>query len=413
MRAFAIATACAFAACSSRPVARDAGEVPLGELPGRIVAAACACLVGPDGGRYCSLADCEEAFPELGLATLDAEVDGGLLAYDPHAAASCLADAGAFCFASPLFYPPSIELILEQSCPEALLARRGLGQSCLTDLDCDAGVCAPGTSGCAGSCTAPLAAGSPCAVGGVPCAGGLSCLGGRCAGTPNTGDPCHTLGSAGECGGALWCNLDAGVCEVWARAGQACEWHGGALAPPCAAPNWCSEWNQVGRCESPSDAGGPCLTLDDGNDCTPPSTCLLSDAGPGFGMCGPPVGAGGACAGFGCASGLACVKNRCIPLSSDGGCLSLGAFGPLSGVAIQDQCPGSFVCGTYDAGDFCGAPVCLGGSCAVGAGACADGVCRGGTCGTPALGSPCRVDADCPSDDCVDGGCADPYACAP
>jgi len=400
------------AGCGGPKPGFDAGAVALGELGGRVAGAVCACLLRTDGGaRYCSQADCEAAYPQLGLSTLEGEVDAGWLRYDAHAAAACLADGGPFCFPSTTgLFPPSIEAILGRACPAALTGARGAGGSCLSDFDCDAGSCFSDAGACVGACSPPLPAGVPCALAGIPCAEPLSCLGGRCAGPPKPGDPCHTLGQTGECGALLWCHLDAGVCAAWASAGQSCEWHGGALDPPCAPPAWCDQWSRPGTCRLPSDAGGPCLTLDDDGDCAAPLTCLPSDGGPGAGICGAPIHDGGACAGFGCVAGLVCTKGICAPPPGAGAaCLASGGIDALAG-----QCAADLVCGAYvDAGGFCGPAACLEHGCAIGSAACSDGVCSGGSCVAPALGMPCGADSDCASGDCVDGGCADPYACTP
>ncbi|MHB8417589.1 MAG: hypothetical protein ACYDCL_05910 [Myxococcales bacterium] len=415
MRSAAAAAVLALAACTCREPSPDAGSLAFSELGPEVAGAACACLLRADAGSppYCNLADCEAAFPQLGLSTLAAEIDAGLLAYDGHAAASCLADAGAFRCPYEVLLPPSIALLLSENCPGALVASRGAGQICLTSFDCDAGVCVQDAGGCAGVCTPPLPAGAACNVAGVPCAGTLTCLGGRCAGPPQAGAPCRSLGESGDCGPLLWCDLDAGACVSRASHGEICQWQGGALAPPCQAPGWCSQWSGVGSCRLPSDAGGPCLTLDDANDCVPPLTCLPADAGPGFGVCGPRVGDGGICGGFGCETDLVCEQGRCIPPPGSGEpCFWLGV--PLNGLTVLDACAGSLACGLYwDAGSFCGSPACLGESCATGENACADGLCAGGRCTVPALGSPCRGDLDCVTGLCLDGGCADPYACAP
>jgi hypothetical protein len=115
----------ALTACSPKGPA-DAGQIPLAQLGSRVAAAACACIMEGDGGApYCNLADCKAAFPQLGLATLALEVDGGFLAYDPFAAAICLAESGAFCFTSALGLPASVEAAA--ACPRSPASPPTLG----------------------------------------------------------------------------------------------------------------------------------------------------------------------------------------------------------------------------------------------------------------------------------------------
>ncbi len=400
----------------------DAGQVSLAELGPWVAAAACACILEGDGGApYCSVADCEAAFPQLGLATLAAEVDGGFLAYDPFATAVCFAESGAFCFESALGVPASVEWILYQNCSDALTPLRDAGQSCLTGFDCTAGICFPGTGSCGGTCTPLLETGAPCTPSGVPCDpnANLSCRAGACrAGLPVVGDPCLTLA---DCDGAsLWCNPDAGLCQAAATLGESCQVQAGPLAPPCEAPDyWCDQWTGVGTCEALSDAGGPCVPLEDGYGCVGSLTCLPSDAGPAFGICEAPAGDGGSCVAFGCADGFTCNDGACTPIPGAGA--PCAAFGALTGVTVDDQCAGLLACGVYAdtaassglSNGFCGTAACLGQPCAVGQGACVDGVCANGVCRAPALGDPCVIALDCASGDCVDGGCADPYLCSP
>jgi len=121
----ALAVWAALTACSPKGPA-DAGQIPLAQLGSRVAAAACACIMEGDGGApYCNLADCKAAFPQLGLATLALEVDGGFLAYDPFAAAICLAESGAFCFTSALGLPASVEATA--ACPRSPASPPTLG----------------------------------------------------------------------------------------------------------------------------------------------------------------------------------------------------------------------------------------------------------------------------------------------
>jgi hypothetical protein len=309
-------------------------------------------------------------------------------------------------------------------CAAGSCGKRGLGQNCSGDGECESNHCADGVccmTACAGACKScnlaqtkgtctNVTAGAADPHGVCKDAGATSCgQNGACNGSGG----CQLYPANTKCG-VESCSSDS------YRAAPTCDGSGTcrqAAAQPCA-PNRCN--------------GTKCgVTCNDDGDCVPPNTCSAS------GSCGKkPNGAvcstDAQCESGACSQGYCCnVKcsdscKSCGLPNSRGTCINVPAGGAdPAGVCVRDAentcgndgtCDGDGRCRKGMRSQTCGSPRCSGnsytavghcsgsGSCELPpAVACNDYACRTSGCATS-----CTNQGDCAAsaDACITGKCA-------
>lgn len=231
----------ALAGCANAP------EIELENVTDAVHAAYCSLYV------ECGLIDDESVCRGLELAVgpdpaLVAAARSGEIAYDPRAAAACVAGIAATnCERSEAFDPPD-------ACREVFGDAPGapprcprpphLGDSCATDSSCIDSTCHPTTLTCVRS--TPL---------GSPCASSDECDLGVCSGTctllPHTGEPC-VPGATPAC---------AAIGEVCSAATQICA-PMGLTGAPCTDAADCSPFYLCDTARCVLDATGTSAMVD-------------------------------------------------------------------------------------------------------------------------------------------------------
>ncbi len=299
------------------------GGLSLDQLGPAIAQASCqSCAFG--GAAAYVLAACPANQQAAEASTFDAwraDIDAGLLAYDPAGVQACL-NAVATCSPSA-----------GDACAGALVGQVPVGGSCNDPYDCDAGYCtASAPTTCPGVCAAYAVAGQNCSD--SICGPNLFCIGGTCAPapapTPNGGS-CSAIGS--NCATGLYCNPgpdagNAGTCAPQVASGGPCGQNAAGVnealtGSQCQSGDVCAglasgtfEAILPGTCQPQADVGQPCVSLPDDGGWTQGVT--------------------------GCLFGLACVDNRCVIPPKTGPCA--GDFTTPCDVTVSYCDPGTNRC---------------------------------------------------------------------
>jgi len=239
-------------------------------------------------------------FKEACTPQLEASVSAGRVALDAKAHASCVSEyakffGGGVCGKdlSPVLEPQKVP-----GCDAAVVGKQALGQACLRDYECEAGLTCVGFSGQRnGQCRKPPAAGEDCGAGKTdPDAG---------AGADEAAVIDFDFGDHPRCAAGAYCNRTTRKCAAAIGSGGAC-----SDSEQCAAGLSCL----LGACGpgAPSGAGGPCKT---NRDCSGASLFCEASGG-GAPSCAPKKPEGAACTGAGGVGGSTC-KGMCV--SADGG----------------------------------------------------------------------------------------------
>jgi hypothetical protein len=250
---------------------------------------------------------------------LASAVTAGRVSYDSSQAAACISALGTVDCAT--FAAGT----LPTECTATLAGTVAAGGACHSNADCTSpNVCTGlgGTTGsCTGTCTAMLAAGASCTVGGTPCTTGNTCGGSpaTCTTSPtprNLGETCiydtGMMAAAPPCRVGLACDLSTFACVTPVALGATCEpGHG-----TCVTFSYCDPTSKT--CKQDPEVGGKCGTLtgEDPIVCIGPSYCKLA-TGSTAGTC-VALGAGGAA----CTSGDECASGAC---SAAGSCTAVCA----------------------------------------------------------------------------------------
>lgn len=384
---------------------------------------------------------------------IEANLAAGIVAYDPGAAAACLALPYDRCDLVRPFDAEACRAAIHGNVPVggACYSTRGrsFNQECVPDAQCL-------LDGCLGECVALGGVGADCTT--IRCGATLHCAGGRCAERPGAGEACPdsvcdatsvciegtcivpaTEGAActddvaGRCAFPLACV--GGVCartsgpDEMCRVPDACPddyvcanvagvSHCRALLddgmacdesnPLCRSGSYCanvgSDETPDFRCGTYRDEGEDCGSY----DCTHPLWCR--GGGPGDaaeGTCRPPGGEGDICTstverggGNRCEDGLRCRE--------DGMCRALAPVG--GSCAVHSDCASELWCRV----DTCAEPGALGAACLEGVHLscvvgtyCADT----STCvAARADGQPCTEARECASNTCDGTTCITPVA---
>ncbi|HJK96916.1 MAG TPA: hypothetical protein RMF84_06825, partial [Polyangiaceae bacterium LLY-WYZ-14_1] len=234
-------------------------------------------------------------------------VAAGRIAFDPEAAAACVAAVRAGgCVAG--YDPPPCDGVFRGLVPvdgECFWSERG---GFLAPSDgCAEGFCPAADRTCPGTCRAWPELGEPCGVG---CGPEADCdlETDRCRPLPELGEPCPS----GRCAEGSLCLGESRTCRRTVQgADELCDEE--TLCPP---PTFCIE----GRCRVDVPLGDPCAIP---NNCAEGAVCAPESFG-GSPVCRTPPNAGEACfSGLPCAAGLRCSfdpfpEGTCVPLPAAG-----------------------------------------------------------------------------------------------
>ena len=369
-------------------------------------------------------------------------VMAGRLAFDPAAAASCVAgsDKGPCGLAWPT----------DPACRRVFLPRVANGGACLDDAECVGGIC-DRTRTCPGICASPGQPGDDCSV--YPCDADVATCENAPVGQPRRcqakmrGMACRPYTS--DCAAADYClSMGDGLpceksrfqgqctCAARATAGSACKF-GDECAPGlgCAGGQCrprvsqqgepCSHAQGVGcaaglaclitdgrrsalsgTCGPMRPAGSACywVECERGLDCAGGS---IDETAPKQGTCTAKVSSGNPCRAFGCTLGYQCDQGMCVARPGIGqSCVAIGGG--------QSFCFGSGISCNQFTGGVCTRPPGVGQPCWE---ACDDqGYCDNNATNTclrkkPA-GERCLRDDQCASGTCSLSTCAPPCTAA-
>jgi len=299
-------------------------------------------------------------------------------------------------------------------CGGSLCGACAIGDDCLSDSDCDTGLCDDETS----TCQDP---GDTCSDGAlnqdetdIDCGGSI----------------CDACGNGDACATDVDCvsdNCDVGVTDTCLAAGIAtcsdgianqdetdvdC---GGAVCAGCGLGDVCLENADCGSDNCDVNGTWTCVTV--GAPTCDDGVVNQDESGVDCGGSICPTCANGE----GCAADGDCVSDNC-DLGVTDTCVAAGAATCVDGLQNQDESDidcGGLVCGACGLGDRClAAGDCVSDNCdigvtdtcvAIGAATCVDGLqnqdesdvdCGGLNCGSCANGGSCAADGDCISDNC-------------
>ena len=303
------------------------------DLPGDLLATVCAAEV--ECGTYPDAATCTEALDPRNLAVhssmtveeLIANIEAGLIRYDPEAAERCLALRRESFGSCKLLFPEQSEE-LKQVCNSAFAGTVPLERTCSDDEQCagqnsecniDETTCDVATGCCTGRCE-PLGPEPPAEI----------------------GEECDLPGRF-DCVSGAYCHLATNTCQALIAVGDACSEEFACVSPALCTLDHVGE-DPVRRCVIPSGPGEACVSLniraceqgdyfcedDDlvcrrrpgaGNSCTPNGECLPY-AYCNNGRCASRPALGDACDGVNgpnCMGALTCRNAVCIVNTSAGG----------------------------------------------------------------------------------------------
>jgi hypothetical protein len=289
--------------------------LPVEEFAAKYVSLACNLGSCPRAEARYLVQHCESSVTPRILGDLRRAIAAGRIAYDGGSAGQCISQLSAEGCDS-LRVPAACWQALRGTVPEA--------GACYEDVDCASGRCTGLGQACPGNCGPALGqAGEPCSNNGCDSRRGLSCLatgkcgqplgaGERCSGHGDCQDGlacigvCTTLGVGAPCGydapcgPAAWCRHEpypssSATCQPRVPKDGACGGSADQCEPGlvCAGAGADGQGNALpGRCEPPSDEGGPC----------------------------PPAPAAGGYVSSGCKLGLLCRQGVCAAPPASGPC---------------------------------------------------------------------------------------------
>ncbi len=318
--------------------------------------------------NYVSVADCERSI-DFSAAVLENSIERGAVVYDAEALAVCRQRYLEDLCGWDEYAPVTGDLFATlATCPGALQPQLQRGDACSRSAECASGLRCDRAAGCPGICTRALGLGAACQEH-DDCEPSLQCgEEGRCSPVQHVGTPCdgECLCLTHDCPPDIWCNEEAGRCELGVGLGETCATRFGEfVGAPCREGLWCHApvYGSSGVCRAPSGDGQPCDPTEP-ISCEGDLVCRLRSRLDSDPVCLPPLGRGGSCVnGFMCGPGLACAYGCELVCYPGYGCDQECRFGSPD---------------------------------------------RHGICQFPALlGEPCDSFAICAVGECVEGRCAD------
>ena len=336
------------AGCAASPTTPTGPGIASADFDDKLIGALCVRDVRC--GVYASFEACVAAQPGPSphlRAQRQADVEAGVVTYDPIEAASCI-DFIASAACTDLAIHD--DFTAPQACAQFEHGTIATGSACDHDEACASSFCEAAADGptygtcLAGTCQPiELAVGGVCGQGYPACPGGSTCVEGECRTPGAAGAQCY---DSGECAAGLACDLDRGVCAPPVHEGEVC----GPLpcaeaALDCLRTETDAGGNFVARCLRRVDRGADCRfgvsAIDSRALCKRDLTCDTDTA-----TCVDLPSAGQPCEwGGACGPGATCVGSTCQPAFA-AGAACITSDNCASGDCIQGVCQAVTVCST-------------------------------------------------------------------